>query len=172
MTARLRLEYEDGAASAALRRIASRLRDPAPALDAVGASLAASARLRFRSGRGPDGAPWKPSARARREGGQTLVDTARLARSIAHRVSGRAVEVGTNVAYASAHQFGARTPPRTIRPRNRKALAFRVGGRLLIRKSARHPGSTIPARPFLGADAADRREIARIVSRWLGGGGR
>lgn len=169
MTARYELEYDDADLGAALTRLVERLRHPKRALDEIGAQLVSSTRLRFVTQSAPDGAPWKPSARARRQGGQTLSDTGRLRRSITARVTPRGLQVGTNVAYAAPHQFGAEIPARTIRARFAQALAFPGrGGRTIFRKSVRHPGSTIPARPFLGLSAEDERDIRRIVGRWLG----
>ena len=77
------------------------------------------------------------------------VDTGRL------RASGR-VRLGEGprgpqgvveypVNYAAAVHDGAR--PHTIRARKKKALKFQMGGRTVLVKSVRHPGSQ--GRPFL-----------------------
>lgn len=105
--------------------------------DRVGQELVASTVGRFERGRGPDDQPWTPSRRAARDGGQTLVDTARLRGSIAHRASADGVEVGTNVVYGAIHQFGSRDG----------------GGR----------PSGIPPRPYLGLDDADRDAVRDVV---------
>ena len=65
--------------------------------------------------------------------------------------------------YAAIHQFGGRTAPRTIRPKRKKALYWPGAAHPVARVD--HPGSAIPARPFLGIDADDRQSILRIVSR-------
>lgn len=52
--------------------------------------------------------------------------------------------------YAAIHQFGGTTKPHVIRARVAKALA--VPGRGVF-KSVQHPGSVIPARPFIPIDA-------------------
>ena len=101
--------------------------------------------------------------RAREEGGQTLTDTGRLRASITHRLGPDEVVIGTNVVYAAIHQFGGQTPPRVIRPKHKKALAFTVGGQKIARKSVRHPGSKIPARPFLGIDSGDEAVISETI---------
>lgn len=75
------------------------------------------------------------------------------------------MEWGTNVEYAAIHQFGGRTPARTIVPRYGRAL-FWPGARHPVRR-VRHPGSLIPARPFLGLDDDDRRAITQTISRAL-----
>ena len=55
---------------------------------------------------------------------------------------------GQSKNYAAIHQFGGKTSAHKIVPKKKKALAF--GG--IVRKSVNHPGSTIPARPFLPID--------------------
>lgn len=164
----IRIDYDDDAARAVLRRVVAALDDPRPAFDDIGNYLVAATIRRFETESGPGGAPWRKSRRAAREGGKTLTDSGRLRGSITHNVLSDGVEVGTNVQYAAIHQFGGRTPPRTIRPRRKKALFF-PGARHPVAK-VEHPGSTIPARPFLGVDAGDRAAIERIVARHLGFG--
>lgn len=138
---RVGIEIDDAELRAAIGRLVSRLSNPAPVLDNVGRRLVASTIQRFERQQAPDGTPWKPSQRAEAEGGVTLTDTARLRQSITHRVSGDAVEVGTNVVYGAIHQFGGRAG------RGRSVM--------------------LPARPYLGVDAGDRRAILRIVRRAL-----
>lgn len=101
----------------------------------------------------------------RRSGGQILQDSGRLASSITSASDNDSAEVGTNVKYAAIHQFGGKTRPHVIRPRNKKALAF--GGRVV--KQVNHPGSTIPARPFLQLDPSDENEIIETVENYLQG---
>jgi hypothetical protein len=60
----------------------------------------------------------------------------------ASRVIGR---VTTRVKYAMAVHEGAQ--PHIIRPRKKKALKFKVGGRTVIVRSVRHPGNK--GRPWL-----------------------
>lgn len=44
---------------------------------------------------------WKPSRRAKEQGGKTLQDTGRLKRSITYKIDGDKVYIGTNVVYAN-----------------------------------------------------------------------
>jgi len=53
--------------------------------------------------------------------------------------------VSTRVKYALAVHEGA--APHVIRPKRKKALRFKIGGRTVIVRSVRHPGN--PARPWL-----------------------
>ena len=138
-----------------LRRLRELGGDLTPVMDDIGAMLVASTQHRFETGTGPDGTSWPESARAKRQGGQTLVDSGRLRDSITHRARGDTVEVGTNVIYAAIHQFGG-----TIKPKNAKSLAFPgLDGAPVFVKSV-----TLPARPFLGVSNDDREEIAAIVA--------
>jgi HK97 gp10 family phage protein len=89
--------------------------------------------------------------------------TGRLKRSITHSMPtevgltawyitvGINVEyaAGTNVKYAAIQEFGGKTPPHIIRPRNKKALKFDIGGETVFAKYVNHPGSNIPAQPYL-----------------------
>lgn len=65
--------------------------------------------------------------------------------------------------YAAIHQFGGKTKPHEIHAKNKKALAF--GG--IVRKSVNHPGSVIPARPFLMLASEDEGKIIRSVNDYL-----
>jgi phage gpG-like protein len=76
-----------------------------------------------------------------------LTDTSRLRNSIDFRALARGVEGYTNVKYAAIQQLGGQTGPHTIVPRTKKAL-FWPGAAHPV-KSVQHPGSRIPARPFL-----------------------
>lgn len=78
------------------------------------------------------------------------VDTGRLRSSI--RVERRSFfglrskwTIGSDVEYAPMVNDGTR--PHLIRPKNAKALRFRMGGRIVFAKVVRHPGTR--ARPFL-----------------------
>ena len=130
---------------AALGRLAAVLSHPEDIMDRIGSHLVASTLRRFATERTPNGTPWLKSARAIAEDNLTLTDTGRLRSSIVHTLTegGRAVEVGTSVAYAAIHQLGGRAG------KGRRAR--------------------VPARPYLGIDERDRAAIARIVTRALEG---
>lgn len=51
--------------------------------------------------------------------------------------------------YAAIHEFGGVTRPHEIRPRRGRALRFAAGGRMVFARLVRHPGSRVPARPYL-----------------------
>jgi phage gpG-like protein len=70
--------------------------------------------------------------------------------------------IGTNVKYAAVHEFG--TGPFTIRPKNKKALRFSVGGAFHFAKQVRHPG--FPARRMFGSAIEEREaEYNKAMSK-------
>ena len=138
-----------GRASRAFNAMLARGEDTLPLMDEIGSMLVTSTQERFEEGRGPDGEPWEPTKR----GGQILVDSGRLRDSYIHQPSARQVRVGSNLIYAGVHHYGA-----TIEPKNAKALAFNIGSHLVFARKV-----TIPARPALGVDADDEREIVDIT---------
>lgn len=84
------------------------------------------------------------------------VDTGRLRASI--RVERRSTfglrqrwTVGSDVEYAPMVNDG--TKPHIIRPRTKKALKFKMGGKTVYAKVVHHPGTR--ARPFLDRALAD-----------------
>ncbi|WP_111861025.1 phage virion morphogenesis protein [Acinetobacter sp. CFCC 10889] len=83
-----------------------------------------------------------------RKGGKILQLTGQLAGSITSFSGANYAGVGSNKVYAAIHQFGGKTKAHVIRPKNKKALAF--GG--MVFKYVNHPGSVIPARPYLPMD--------------------
>ena len=97
------------------------------------------------------------------------VVTGRLRSSIsAVALSKYSVKVGTNVSYAAIHEFGGRTKPHLIVPLKKKALSWvGEGGEVFVRRVVHHPGSTIPARPYMRPAMETRRarvlEIVRAV---------
>ena len=95
--------------------------------------------------------------------GKILQSTGRLADSIVTAHDDTTAAVGTNVVYARIHNNGGTTKAHMIRPKNKKALSF--NGRVV--KSVRHPGSKIPARPFLKLTPDDEREIVDTAEDYL-----
>lgn len=149
--------YSDGleALDGALRRMAALGERPRPIWDAIGQYGESSTRLRFKNQAGPDRKRWVPSIRARLAGGQTLVQKARLLRSITHNSDNNGTSWGTNVIYAGTHQFGA-----VIKAKAAGALRFRIpgGGFVTVKKVI------IPARPFIGVNAEDGREMLALAN--------
>lgn len=72
---------------------------------------------------------------------------------------GRAA-VGPTAVYGGIHEFGGRTPAHTITAKKAKALRFMIGGKVIFRRKVQHPGSNIPARPYLRP--AFEKHIAKV----------
>lgn len=120
-----------------LRELEQRAGGMQPVYQTIGRVLVNRIRLGFKLGASPFGSPWA-ALKIRR--GQPLRDTGRLQRSIVANADAQGVTIGTNVRYASVHQFGA-----TIRPRQARRLVFPgPNGRLIFAKQV-----TVPSRPFL-----------------------
>lgn len=130
----------------------------------IAEGILARTHRRFEESRAPDGAPWPPlspatlakevrprdrlkrggiSAAAQRRMAlrKPLVVTARLKNSIAWKVVGNRIYVGTNLEYARIHQFGG------YAGRGRKVY--------------------IPARPYLGLTEEDREEAEALLREWV-----
>lgn len=123
-----------------LREIARRGASIQPALDAIADAWLARVDLEFVDSVDPYGRPWAP---LKVREGQPLVDTGRLAASYDKRVEPLSLAIGTNVEYASTHQFG------------------REGGA---------DGPPIPARPMLPAEGLPEAwldDALEIVSGYL-----
>lgn len=94
-----------------------------------------------------------------------LQASGRLASSITPSHGATSAAVGTNLVYAAIHQFGGQTRPHVIQAKNAKALHF--GG--IFAKRVNHPGSKIPARPFLAITDADGESIQEAMVTYLRG---
>src|SRR6185295_126867 len=107
---------------------------------------------------------WKTKPEKLRKLGILQV-SGRLRNSITWKASADHVIWGTNVVYAGIQHHGGKTKAHVIRARHKKALAW-PGGPGPV-KSVKHPGSTIPARPFLVLQDDDILEIKRVMQRFL-----
>lgn len=111
------------------------------------------------------GVPWADSARSLSEAldpkrgrrGKTLQLSGQLAASISTKVGNDFAKIGSNKKYAAIHHLGGKTSPHEIRPRNKKVLAFFAkNGDAVRTRSVQHPGSNIPARPYLPINGSGR----------------
>lgn len=132
-----------------------------PVLAAVGNLVVKSVKQNFRAGGRPE--KWTPSKKPK---GKTLIGTGALQRQIHYKVdddeSGVTIMTGPQK-YAAIHQFGGTTAPHEITAKNRRALQFTVGGVTLYRKSVHHPGSSIPARPYMLLQDEDIKVIENMM---------
>jgi phage virion morphogenesis protein len=142
-----------GIARASLDRLSRAMSDLWQTMDAIGAYVVSSTQRRFQTQLSPDGVTWKPSQRAIRDQGLTLLDHGHLRSSLTWLAGRDQVEVGTSKIYAAIHQFGG-----TIHAKNVPLLRFKIGDHWISK-----PSVFMPARPFLGIDERDQREIDAIV---------
>jgi phage virion morphogenesis protein len=118
------------------------LSDTKVLMEGIGEMLVSSAKERFEKGVEPSGAPWLPSERVKKSGGQTLIKDSHLRKSITHEAGDDYVVVGTpNEKYGAIHQFGG--------------------------AGAGKPG--IPARPYIGVSEDDMEEIGDKVTKFVKG---
>lgn len=161
------IEVSDRAVLDALRQLGERAAKPAPALDKIGTDLLAMTIRAFDTSTDPWGRAWKPTQR----GNRPLIGAGKFlsGSSLHYSVSGNELTIGSSAIYAAIHQLGGKTKPHSILPRKKQALAF--GGRVV--KKVDHPGSLIPARPFLPIDQAGNlapdaeREVIETIQEYL-----
>lgn len=124
----------------------------------IGEYILNDTRDRFETGRGPDGVRWPKSGRVMQRGGQTLVHKRRLEGSLTFKALTNRVHVGTNDKRARIHQLGGK-----IKPKSKKYLRFKIGNQWVTVRSV-----TIPARPYLGLNRRNNRQIANIIKKRIG----
>lgn len=163
MPVNINVRIEDIGVRAVILDMQRRTGDLRPAMKIVGETVLASILRNFESGGRP--VPWKPSKRSAKTGGKTLIRTGELMRSINYRAGSNRVVISANKKYAAIHQFGGKTPAQIISARVKKALYW-PGAKHPV-KSVRHPGSLIPARPFLMVQDEDWTEIKNALNNYL-----
>jgi phage gpG-like protein len=118
------------------------------------------------------------------------VDTGRLRQSIQYsmEIANLRGRIGTNVEYAAIHEYGGQTRPHKISAVHAGSLRFvnpgfvgplrltkkgkiakrQTAGSLVFTQSVNHPGSTMPARPYMRpALAESREEIVALMRQGL-----
>lgn len=138
--------------------LASALEDMTPAMNAIGAAVQTHVDLSFRNEEDPYGQPWEPLSvvtldRRRGDSAQILRDTGVLANSITYAADKGSVEIGTNIDYATTHQFGA--------------VQGEFGS---TANGAPIPWGDIPERPFIpleGLPSDLEDEILDITTRFI-----
>ena len=113
---------------------------------------------RFDTETDPLGRPWKPSLRAKQEGGKTLTDSARMRQSVTSNATAQAAEWGSNLIYYGVHNEGAR-----ITGKN-GPLKFRLPGGLGFRSV---PFVDIAQRQSLGISDEDETEMLALVDDFV-----
>lgn len=176
--ASIEIRIDDRQVRDALSALVRRVGAPGPALKVIGETLAESTKRRFASSTAPDGSRWAPNREStleghlnrfkgsrtktgkrsaagtkRAAGKKPLIGESRqLSTTITYQVRGDTLYVGSPMEYAGTQQFGARQG---------QYGRSRRGGPI--------PWGDIPARPFLGISADDRREILAVLRESLEG---
>jgi len=171
-----KLEYKP--AINALRRAAAQMGNTRPLMGAVAHIMSRAVEDNFEQEGRPKWQDLAPSTKlglqvsgqgwkALRQGGSISVKpwsgkilqrSGGLASSMVERYTGTTAVVGTNKIYAAIHQFGGKTKAHVIKPKHKRALSF--GG--IVVRQVNHPGSNIPARPFLRLTPRDQRDIVEV----------
>ena len=142
-----------------LKRLDRRLGDLTPAFRDIGEHLLTTTRARFDSMTDPQGNLWRPlsqSYRARKSKNQNLILDldGYLRGTLNYRIEdgGKTLAIGSPMIYAGTMQFGAKK-----------------GQFGKTKRGVPIPWGDIPARPFLGLSADDRKEVVAILGDHLGG---
>lgn len=184
-----RVTFSKGAKVA---RIEQKLENPADALKQIGALMVAESQRAFKK-QSHGGKPWEPRApvnvfgiiadfhagrqkppQRRFERRPALRDTGRLSASINFRVSGKTVEVGSNLPYAHVHNQGGEVESKPINSEVRSALydwlktqklAMRRRLGWLLNKKFRDQKlkMNVPARRFVAITKRTRETVRRAV---------
>lgn len=142
-----------------LDELALRVERRAPLMEKIAGIMLNAVDENFIAGGRP---AWEP---LKYRDGRPLQLSGRLHASITPWHDSDTAVVGTNVIYARIQNEGGKTRPHEIRPRNKKALRFngRFAGKV------NHPGSDIPARPFLKLTDDDFNEIRQAIIDHIAG---
>ena len=151
----IHITIEDGEVRAMLGNLAGRMNNMSPVMRNIGEIVRTSIERNFEAGGRPD--KWPLSGRVKKEGGQTLSDTARLRRSFTVRGYPDRAEVGTNDIKAAIHQLGG-----IIRAKNKPFLKFKIGNQWVQKKEVR-----IPARPFLMVQDEDWPKMTQYLGKYF-----
>jgi len=148
--------------------------DLRPIMKDIGEYVKNETKTRFDEERDPDGNPWKPvkpGTAARKKNPKILQEQGRrggLLGTLNYRAGRTQVSIGVNKPYAAIHQFGGKTSAHLIKPKKVKALRWvGAGGQIFFAKGVHHPGSVIPARPYLGINDKDTEAILIIIGNWM-----
>lgn len=167
----LDLTYTDRTAPivTALKRLQAAGKKPRPLMLQIGEYLVRSTQDRFDAQESPEGQRWQsvdPVTWALKRIKKILTESSGLRDSVVYQANDDNVVWGSNVIYSRIHQLGGRTRAHDIRAKSGKGLMF--PGLSHPVKVVHHPGSIIPARPYLGISTTDVGEILDRIHDYLG----
>ena len=151
-----------------LAALMRKVRDQRSMWEEIGFILLKSVDENFEQEGRPDWDEWDPAVgETKPPGDKILTDSGQLRRSVTHDADAEGVTIGSNLEYAAIHQFGGQTKPHEIKARFASVLHFFMGQTPIFAKAVQHPGSKIPARPFLMVQDEDYEKMADTVEQYL-----
>ncbi len=157
---KINISLDDVQAQRAISRLITAGTDMTPVMRKIANLLAESTNETFDKEQDPTtGTPWKALSEVTRKrrgrDGPKLQVARNLINSILPDWDSTTAVVGTNVPYATTHQFGA------------KKGEFGRFSIIKTRQAVPIPWGDIPARPFLGVSTEDRTHIKDIVLKHI-----
>ena len=158
-------DFNDISLSDKINKLIAGIQDASPLMRIIAGDMMDEVEENFAQEGRPKwlGFKYTPSEKRGGASAKLLQHSGQLAGSITERSDSNTAAVGTNKVYARIHQEGGKTKPHEIKPRNKNALAF--NGRVV--KKVNHPGSDIPARPFLMISPLGEEKIISHTSQYL-----
>lgn len=156
---------ESGTRTEQIKQLAEGMARPKAMLEEIGLYLLSSIKRNFMEGGRP--VRWKPSKRAIRENGMTLIDTGNLMNSISTKVEDRILKIGTDKKYAAIQNFGG-TIAKEVKVQQHWRVINQAFGQPIpsrpvkVKAHSRNMRVTIAPRPFLMIQDEDWRVIERI----------
>lgn len=180
MAVSLNVKIEDSGIRDLLSGMRRRTADLTPAMKIIGETVRTSVIRNFEEGGRPPWRPLSPVTRAGRKGSKILMVqgfAGGLAGSIHPKAYRDRAVIGTNKAYAAAHQFGAKKGSfGTVTARVREHVRRLASGKeVRVREHTRKmkiPWGDIPARPFLMVRDEDWEKIREALLEHIVGGTR
>lgn len=172
---KIQVKIDTSEIDAALDRLTTAMSDTTPLMMELAQVLAEASDRAFAGEVDPvTGARWpslNPDYRRQRaeagHDGRMLQRDGTLRTSMHQEYGHLYARYGTNLTYAAIHCFGGITRAHWIRPRDKKALAWRKGGKRFVRRAVMHPGSEIPRRRFLGVGPQDKADMREIIAEYV-----
>lgn len=164
----MKLSLKDMGAGKAVKQLAERIERPQEFLREAGIYLLSSVQRNFQA----QGRPvlWERSKRAIAQHGQTLRDTGRLMNSVTMKVFNNILRIGTNVIYAAIQHFGGtidkevsvKSHVRYYKHSKASIRNRKVTYSTVVKAHSIQMNTTIPARPYMMAQAEDWPVIVKI----------
>ena len=176
----MQIHIDDKNAKIIFQKLRAKGKDLRPAMYLIANALENSVKENFREGGRYKEAgsihggseKWEPAKYPPRGGdgkarGSTLLRSGNLMKSITPSHDGESAAVSSGLVYARIQNFGGKTKPHDIIARNGKSLAFTKGGKTVLCRSVHHPGSDIPARPFMVIQQDDIEYAKETLADYL-----